>query len=390
MRRLQELYHPLRCWSTASAARGFARQRSQRVLEHHLREHLVDFRAWTAQLGWSATQTAALLEIAPRTLRHWQHTLRAGTTLQPLGRPVQRAPRPERQAVLDLLHEVGPGLGLPTLRDCFPELARAELEDLLRRYRRVCRLRYHATWHVLHWTVPGSVWAMDFAQAPTPIDGLYPYLLAVRDLASGQQLLWLPTRAVSAQETTLALAMLFALHGAPLVLKSDNGSPFIADATRAFLRSAGVNSLFSPPQTPRYNGSIEAGIGSLKTRTERHAARSGHPAIWTSDDVAAAVDEANTLARPHGESSPTAQECWTARRRLTAAERALFTETLARLLDEERALEGLATEGSPSTTRERRAERNATRRALVEHGFLLFSRRRIPLPLRKKKVARIS
>jgi hypothetical protein len=29
--------------------------------------------------------------------------------------------------------------------------------------------------HVLDWQTPGRVWAMDFAQAPRPIDGLYPH-----------------------------------------------------------------------------------------------------------------------------------------------------------------------------------------------------------------------
>jgi hypothetical protein len=71
--------------------------------------------------------------------------------------------------------------------------------------------------------------------------------------------------------------MLFVRHGAPLVLKADNGSAFIAEATRDFLSLVGVNLLFSPPHTPRYNGSIEAGIGSLKTRTERHACRASRP-----------------------------------------------------------------------------------------------------------------
>jgi hypothetical protein len=94
--------------------------------------------------------------------------------------------------VLELLHAVGPALGLPTLRACFPALCRAELDDLLRRYRRLCRLRYHETLYVLHWTRPGSVWAIDFTEAPRPVDGGDRYLLAVRDLASGQQLLWLP------------------------------------------------------------------------------------------------------------------------------------------------------------------------------------------------------
>jgi hypothetical protein len=40
---------------------------------------------------------------------------------------------------------------------------------------------------VLHWTRPGAVWAIDFAEPPLPIEGSYSRLLAVRDLASGYQ-----------------------------------------------------------------------------------------------------------------------------------------------------------------------------------------------------------
>jgi len=48
------------------------------------------------------------------------------------------------------------------------------------------------------------------------------------------------------RETILALQLLFALHGAvPLVLKTDNGSPFIAEDSLAFLAQCGVLSLFS-------------------------------------------------------------------------------------------------------------------------------------------------
>ena len=71
-----------------------------------------------------------------------------------------------------------------------------------------------------------------------------------------------------------ALLSLFALHGAPLVLKTANGSPFGDSAARRYLHGCGVIPLFSPPHTPRYNGSVEAGIGSLKTRTE-HRRRAG-------------------------------------------------------------------------------------------------------------------
>jgi transposase InsO family protein len=183
------------------------------------------------------------------------------------------------------------------------------------------------------------------------------------------------------------LSGLFVVHGAPLVLKSDNGPAFTAEATQALLASAGVIPLLSPPYTPRYNGAIEAGIGSLKTRTERHAARAGHAGDWSSDDVAAAQAEANALSRPHGADQPAPEQIWQARRRLSAVERVLFQATVARLRDQESARVGLATDGSPDTRKARRVERVAIRRALGEHGLLLFSRRRIPLPIRKRKTA---
>jgi len=355
-----------------------------------LRLDVLELCRWGEALGWSHSGIAELLHVASRTLRRWRHALRAAFCVHPLGRPVLHSPWLRRQEVLELLDELGPGVGLPTLRECFPALLRAELEDLLRRYRRVWRRRHEGFLHVLEWTTPGSVWAMDFAEAPAPIDGAYRYLLAVRDLASGRQLLWLPTPAESAAETINALASLFVIHGPPLVLKSDNGSAFIAGATQALLAGAQVIPLFSPAYTPQYNGSAEAGICSLKTRTERHAARCSHPGVWTSDDAARAQAEANALAHPKGERGPTPDAAWSSRRRLTAADRALFEATVVRLRDEERARAGPATEGSPNSTAERRAARVAIRRALVEHGYLLFSRRRIPLPIRRRKADRLT
>jgi transposase InsO family protein len=390
MKRLQESFWPHSQAAAPAPRRGSEHQFAQRSLEQRLREHVLDFCHWTTAQHWSQSATADLLHLAPRTLRHWQQQARAhALRVQALGRPIHRAPVADRQEVIEMLEMIGPGMGLPTLRTKFPELCRAELEDMLRRYRRLCRHRYQQALYVLHWTQPGSVWAMDFTETQHPVDGLERYLLAVRDLASGQQLLWLPVEHPSAYETVLALSSLFVVYGAPLVLKSDNGSPFTAEATQALLAGVGVIPLLSPLRTPRYNGSIEAGIGSLKTRTERQAARAGHPGEWSSDDVAAAQAEANALARPHGETQPTPDEMWQARRRTpTAVDRVLFGETVARLR-EESAREGLAMEGSPNPEQARRGERAAVSRALVEHGLLLFSRRRITLPIRSQKTATI-
>jgi transposase InsO family protein len=215
-------------------------------------------------------------------------------------------------------------------------------------------------------------------------------MLAVRDLASGRQLLWLPVEDPVAGEVAGALASLFAMHGAPLVLKSDNGSPFCAGSTRALLDAFGVIALFSPPRTPRYNGAAEAGIGSLKTRTETHAVRQGRPGWWTWDDVAAAQAEANATARPQGPSGPTPDESWNARRPVLPAERRLFQDSVDRLRTQERTDNPLTPEGPLSPSQEAIVERRAVRRALEERGYLLHSRRRLPLPIRRRKAARIT
>jgi putative transposase len=391
MKRLEELLEQALPDARVVGRRGPARQRQRREREQRLRLHVVDFCQWTRMQGWEPTAIAELLRLAPRTLRQWCHdAAQARGRVPMLGRPVLRAAPARRNEVIALLDELGPRLGVPTLHTLFPRLARAELADLVRRYRRVWRMRHRQALYVLHWQVPGTVWAMDFAAAPAPIDGLYPYLLAVRDLASGQQLLWQPLREATAAETVLALTPLFTQYGAPLVLKTDNGSPFCAAALVALLEHWQVLSLYSPPSTPQYNGAIEASIGSLKSRTEEHASRAGRPACWSWDDVAAARLEANATARPHGPSGPTPDELWNARRPASTEMRTLLHASVDQARRDAQSATGWPTDEPLAEQDARALDRQAIRRALEEHGFLLFSRRRIPLPFPPRNAARIS
>jgi transposase InsO family protein len=391
MKRLQELSQRCAHRDESQRRRGFAGQRLERLLENATRSQVVQFSCWTAAQGWAQREIASVLSLNPRTLRQWQDDVRAQRLqVQALGRPVVRSPRADRQEVLEFLTEFGPAVGLPLLRTCFPALARAELADLLQRYRRVWRQRYHAAPRVLHWQAPGRVWAMDFTQPPAPIDGTYPYLLAVRDLASGQQLLWLPVPDQRVPTTVAALALLVALHGAPLVWKMDNGSAFGAVRTLRFLQTAGIVPLFSPPYVPKYNGAIEAANGSLKTRTERLAAAAGHPGYWSWDQVEAARLQANATSRPQGPAQPTPDEGWSERCPVSAEERSQFQATVDRQRLIAREQEGYSPTGELDERQERALDRQAIRRALEEHEYLLYSRRRIPLPIRTEKVAKIS
>ena len=127
------------------------------------------------------------------------------------------------------------------------------------------------------------------------------------------QLLWQPVKAATGDEAARALAGLFATHGAPLVLKSDNGSHFTCDVVQDLLARHDVACLFSPPHWPQFNGGIEAGIHALKDRTAARAARSGHPGEWSWDDVAAARWEANAFAAAPGGTGACPADIWATR-----------------------------------------------------------------------------
>ena len=368
--------------------RGPARQRGQRELERMARQTAVDFRHWAVAHGLRLAETAARLGLSPRTLRQWEaHSTAVALPLR--GRPLQRSDRGRRMEVLQWLDVVGPGIGLPSLQAHFADLARAELQDMLRRYRRVWVRRHTRAIHVLHWQTPGTVWAMDFAKAPVAIDGVYPYLLAVRDLASGQQLLWQPVADMTAATVASELTMLFTIHGAPWVLKSDNGPAFREGDWKKILGCWGVLPLYSPPGLPSYNGSIEAAIGSLKTRTYYQAARQGRWWNWTPADAEAARRLSNEVGRPRGVRGATPEEVWEARRRCSEAERQSFRETYRCMEREARTQGGIAMDQTLDHYAQAVLDRAAIRRALVAHDLLLFRRRRIPLPIPRKKSAKI-
>jgi transposase InsO family protein len=286
--------------------------------------------------------------------------------------------------VIHLLDAFGPQVGLPTLRHCFPRMTRAELTDLVQRYRRVWRKRHRVPLHVLHWSTPGRVWAIDSTEAPAATDG-GAHLLAVRDLATGMQLLWQPIAAATGAQAAQALATLFATHGAPLVLKSDNGGPFTSALVQNLLQAHGVASLLSPPHWPRYNGAIEAGIGALNDRTAARAARAGHPGYWTTDDMAGARAEANTLARPFGPTGPSPTQAWATRTPIIDDERARFQ---ASVQHHTAAVDPCAAQADDVWSR-RAMARQAIQHALAERGYLQVTWRTIPLPIPGPKVARI-
>jgi transposase InsO family protein len=382
------------CHRRSARRRSRVRRQAHREVQEKIRHEAVACYRALDERGYTQEESAALLDVPVRRLLDWEYKHRlAPLTLVPLGRPAAPAPVLARQQVLAFLQEQGPGVGVPRLCATFPDLSRAVLTDLVQRYRAVVQVRYRTCERVLHWQQPGAVWAVDFAEPSRwgaagvlpPVAGELPYVLAVRDLASGYQLCWLPVTAATAAVTTAVLTQLFAKHGAPLVLKADNGPPFRAVETKAFLESRDVQILFSPPYWPGYNGAIEAAIGSLKRRTEHHAAARAQAGFWTPADLEAARQAANAShpRRLHGR---TPAEVWAARTPLSAVERVCFELAVQRERFTASNELGLDPTDSGDHWQQARLDRKAIERALVGRDYLLFKGRRVPLTIKPGKM----
>jgi transposase InsO family protein len=367
-------------------AAGVERQRSRRERESEARRRAAAFGDCVRAQGRSWRYAASKLGVPPRTLTHWRRRERPDVRYRPRGRRRKESALGARLNVVQLMCETGPHVGLPTLRAAFPEMPRSELIELQRDYRREFQRGNQLLIEELSWSLPGRVWAMDHAAAPSPIDGVYGSLLAVRDLASGMQLGWLPVPDETAETTMDALAALFVEYGPPLVLKSDNGSGFKSERLMAFLDQWGVTPLHSPPVTPEYNGSCEAGIGAMKVRTHYQAALAGRPGRWTSEDVEAARRRANEFHHPDGHTQPTPLEVWQSRSLIDDNERKRFLETLERIRREHEP----PRDAAPTEADLAREQRSVVRQALVELGVLSTRRRLITLPIKSKKPAKIS
>lgn len=376
-----------------SRRRGPQRQLPRRRQEAHLHRRARAFLCWSRWLGRGAAQVAADLGINERTLRNWLQA-RGDDPPRLRGRPLCVLDPDERnQVIAAIMLMGGAACSVAALQEGFPGIPRRALEECLNRFRHAWHRRAKRLVHVLRWRRPGSVWALDHSHAPSPVDGRFPVLLNVRDLASGCTLLSLPSHGETSAETAAALAALFLEHGPPLVLKSDNGGAFTGPETAELCRRHRVTQLFNPVRTPAYNGACEAGNGAIKTRAHHFAARRDQPGRWTCDDVESARLQANADHRPLGPNGPAAQALFDHRLHPNADERHAFLRHLQRY--RERTVEEWSRHADGSTSHNRtptpaQTERTAIARALVACDLLTYHRRRISPPGKHRISAKIS
>jgi hypothetical protein len=176
-----------------------------------------------------------------------------------------------------------------------------------------------------------------------------------------------------------ALKELFLKHGPPLVLKSDNGSGFIAAETIDLLAQQEVIPLFSPPRRPQYNGGCERGGGILKGYTHAVAVRAGRAGVCLPADLEQARQSANTLSRPWGHTGPSPDDVWRARSPILPEQRAAFQAEVAQARIAACAELEYRPDQPLTRSQAARRDRRAVQVALTALGYLKLVPRRDPL-----------
>ncbi len=110
---------------------------------------------------------------------------------------------------------------------------------------------------------PNHVWSYDFMGARTG-DGSPIRILNVVDEYTRVALGSRVARSIGARDVIVELERLFAQHGKPQVLRSDNGREFIAATLGDWLAEQGVKTAFIEKGSPQQNAYVERFNGTMR------------------------------------------------------------------------------------------------------------------------------
>jgi putative transposase len=152
----------------------------------------------------------------------------------------------------------------------------------------------NAPWNLAA-AAPNQIWSYDFMSARTR-SGASLRILNVVDEYTRVALGCRVDRSLGAAEVIAELERLFARHGRPQLLRSDNGREFIAASLADWLAERGVRQAFIEKGSPQQNPYVERFNGSM--RDELLNGEEFDSLLEARVMIAAWVEQYNTL-RPH-------------------------------------------------------------------------------------------
>ena len=214
--------------------------------------------------GWLTTTEAAM---APYQTRAQEKSVQDGCLLW--GNHVVVPPQ-GRELVIRLLHEGHPGIcrmkRLARRYVWWPGMD-GELEQAVKQCTQCQENQNLPPKALMHpWEWPERPWARLHIDYVGPIRGKIVLVIV------GAYLKWLEAMTVSAATSQLTIEKLrsiFATHGLPEVLVSNNGTPFTSAEFATFTEANGIKHLRSAPYHPASNGLAERAVQTLKAAIKK-------------------------------------------------------------------------------------------------------------------------
>jgi putative transposase len=215
---------------------------------------------YLVERGLSQRRACALVGAARATVQYRPRTPRADDRLaQRIGALAQRHPRYGYRRIWALLRREGRLVNRKRVQRLW---RRAKLQ-VHRSARRRRRRRDAPVAVPPRATSPGQVWTYDFVHDAC-LAGTRLKLLPVVDEFTRECLAIEVATSLPARRIVGVLARLFAAHGAPRFLRSDNGPEFVAHTIRDWLALHGATTLYIEPGRPWQNGYGESFNGTLR------------------------------------------------------------------------------------------------------------------------------
>lgn len=130
-------------------------------------------------------------------------------------------------------------------------------QEGLKVFKRQRRRKRRAKQPLLVATHKNQVWSYDFLFDQTA-DGRTIKILTVLDIFTRECLAIVLDRRIPAEGVIKVLQRLFAEHGAPECIRSDNGPEFVAKRVQKWLGESGVSTQYIEPGAPWQNAHIES------------------------------------------------------------------------------------------------------------------------------------
>ena len=207
------------------------------------------------QRGLSTRLSCALCHISRSSFAYHpsvKHQQRDQELGQRLRRIAQRRPRYGYRRAYALLRRGGQIINHKRVRRVW-RLEKLSLPQRRSRKRRPLQ----AGVRVAQATQPHQVWTYDFVQDRCN-QGHRLRFLTITDEFTRQSLAVVTATSIRSPHVLQVLARLFAQHGPPQYLRSDNGPEFVAQAVQQWLQAQGVQTLYIEPGCPWQNGYAES------------------------------------------------------------------------------------------------------------------------------------